>query len=142
MPPVTARTVEGVEWNRVPDRVEPGEGFDLSVRVFGSAGETTEGEPIRFYINDDLFFATTGADIPPGDFAFDGRINAQINEPGVYRLHAEVGGFRTNDHIIGVGEEPNADAVGEPGDLSGLVSGPGALVVGAIGAEVLRRIFT
>lgn len=137
----TAREISGVEWNRVPDRVEPGERFDLSVRVFGSGGEVTEGEPIRFYLNDEQFFITTGADIPPGDFAFDGRINAQINEPGVYRLHAEVAGFRTNDHIIGVGEEPNADAVGGT-DLSGLVSGPGALVVGAVGAEVLRRIFT
>lgn len=138
---ITAREIVGVEWNRVPDRVEPGERFDLSVRVFGSADEETEGQPITFYINDEQFFITTGANIDPGEFAFDGKVNAQINEPGVYRLHAEVAGYRTNDHIIGVGEEPNGDAVGDP-DLGSLVSVPGALVVGAVGAEVLRRIFT
>lgn len=136
---IPAYEITAIEWERVPDRVEPGEPFDMVVQVFGSAGGETEGEPITFYINDEQFFTTTGADIPSGDFAFDGKVGAVIEEEGTYRLHAEVGGYRTNDHLIGVGMAPNADAVG--GGLPDITS-PQALAAGLVGAEVLRRIFT
>lgn len=140
---ITAKEIAAIEWERAPDRVEPGEPFDLVVQVFGTSGGETEGSPITFYIDDDPFFTTTGADIPSGDFAFDGRVAAEIAEEGVYRLHAEVAGLRTNDHLIGVGMEPNADAVGSPGEaVSELISSPAGVVVGAVGAEVLRRILT
>lgn len=140
---ISAREVAAVEWNRVPDRVEPGEPFDMVVQVFGTAGGETEGQPITFYINDEQFFTTTGADIPSGDFAFDGRVNAVIEEKGVYRLHAEVAGNRTNDHLIGVGMDPNADAVEDSASsVAGVLDSPQALAAGLVGAEVLRRIFT
>ena len=131
---LTAYQIQSIEWQRAPERVEPGEAFDLVVRVFGSAGEETTGSPITFYLNDEELATTTGADIPPGDFAFDGLVDVTIDEPGTYKLTAEVENFETEPHYIGVGQEPNPDEVGGVSPL--LIGG------GLLGAEVLRRILT
>ena len=141
----TARAVTGIEWTQAPTRVSPGQRFDLVVRVLGEDGVVTDGQPITFYINGDEFFTTSGADVPAGGFANDGGINLQIDEPGTYALTAEVAGFSTDAHFIGVGMEPDPSSLdptktpvggGSPNfDLA-----TGALAV--VGFEALRRIFT
>lgn len=103
---IRARAIERIVWNRVPDRVEPGEAFDIVVRVFADEEDTT-GQPITFYLDGEPFFTTTGADIEAGDFSFDGRVNAVIDEPGTHELRARVAGVETEPHYIGVGEEPD-----------------------------------
>lgn len=133
---LTAYEIEAIEWERAPDRVEPGEGFDLVVRVFGSADEETTGAPITFYIDGDELETTTGADIEPGGFAFDGLVDVRIDEEGTYELVAEVEDFQTEPHYIGVGEDPDPRAAGG-GGVSPVLIG-----AGLVGAEVLRRILT
>jgi len=132
---IRAFEIQGINWVRAPERVEPGEPFDLVVKVFGSAGVETTGAPIRFTLDGEPFFTTTGADIPPGDFAFDGAVNVTIDEPGSYELRAEVENYQTPPHIIGVGEEPDESEAG--GGLSPTVIGGGL-----IGLELLRRLLS
>lgn len=140
-----AREVVGVEWNIAPDRVEPGEEFTLTVRVYGDGEDETTGEAINFYINGDPLFTTTGADIPAGDFSFDGSIDVVIDDPGTYELTAEVAGYETAPHYIGVGEDPDPDAV--ESDFGTVEIGGSSISIvsvlgGAVATEVLRRIFT
>lgn len=133
MSAIRAFEITGVNWTQAPDRVEPGESFDLVVQVFGTADEETAGEPITFTIDGEPFITTTGADIPPGDFAFDGVIDVTIDEPGVYELRAEVAGEQSPAHIIGVGRDPDPDAVGGGGLSPALLGGL------LVGGELLRR---
>ena len=145
MSALTAREVVGVEWDTAPDRVEPGEAFTLTVRVFGDGEDETTGQPINFYINGDPLFTTTGADIPPGGFSFDGSVDVVIDDPGTYELTAEVAGYETVPHYIGVGKPPAPDAV-ESGFGTDDIGGSSISIVNVLGgvaaAEVLRRIFT
>lgn len=131
--------ITGIEWQRPPTQVAVGEQFDLVVRVLGSAAEETEGQPITFYVDGEELFTTSGADIPAGDFAFDGRIDVVFDEPGTYELTASVGEYTTEPHYLGVGGPPQPNSV----DIGGAsISQPAALVAGLAVLEGARRIFT
>ena len=130
--------VADIEWQRVPDRVEPGEPFDMVVRVFADESETT-GQPITFLLDGEEFYTTTGADIDAGGFAFDGQVGAVIEEPGTYRLEAEVDDLRTEPHFIGVGQEPAPSP--RAGGLGSLPPGTGKAVAAVAALAVGRKLF-
>lgn len=123
-----------------PNRVEPGEQFDLIVQTQCENPDGCGGQPIQFFIDGEPWIQTTGADIDPADdgTAFDGLVDVVFEEPGSYTIRAEVNG-NTATHELGVGQPP-AESGGSPTTQSG-VGRKALAAVGVLGALAIGSGF-